>query len=78
VVRLPQGFEIDERPADLRTANDLGRLDAAWAERDHSLVMIRRWELQARTVGPERWADVRSLYGALRASSAATSVLTRR
>ena len=78
VVHLPEGFVLDERPDDLRTSSDLGRLDAAWSERDRSLVMIRRWELRAATVGPERWADVRALYGALRASSAATSVLMRR
>jgi transglutaminase-like putative cysteine protease len=77
-VRLPEGFVLDERPADVHTASDLGRLDATWEVKDGSLVMVRRWELLPLTVGPERWADVCALYGARRSSDEATVVLTRR
>lgn len=77
-VRLPEGFVLDERPADVHTASDLGRLDATWEEKDGALVMVRRWELAPLTVGPERWADVCALYGARRSSDEATVVLTRR
>ena len=77
-VRLPAGFGIDERPQDRHAASDLGRLDATWTERDGALWMIRRWEVRPMTVGPERWREVRALYGALRATNEATVVLIRR
>ncbi|MGH7730101.1 MAG: DUF3857 domain-containing protein [Candidatus Eiseniibacteriota bacterium] len=77
-VRLPEGFGLDERPQDLHAASDLGRLDATWQESGGALVMARRWELHPTTVGPERWPDVRALFGARRASNEATVVLVKR
>ena len=77
-VRLPEGYTLDERPADLKVINDLGRLEASWAERDGVLVMTRRWELRPITVEADRWGDVRALYAALRASNEAPIVLVRR
>jgi transglutaminase-like putative cysteine protease len=77
-VRLPEGFGLDERPQDLHAASDLGRLDATWQESGGVLVMARRWELRPTTVGPERWPDVRALFGARRASNEATVVLVKR
>jgi hypothetical protein len=78
IVRLPEGFALDERPADLKVVNDLGRLEASWAERDGVLVMTRRWEMRPLTVEAGRWGDVRALYAALRASNEAPIVLVRR
>jgi transglutaminase-like putative cysteine protease len=77
-VRLPAGFAVDERPADLHVANDLGRVDATWQVQGDGLVVVRSWEMAPRTVGPERWADVRKLYAARRYSEDAPVVLTSR
>jgi hypothetical protein len=77
-VKLPQGYVLDERPSDLRVANDLGRLESSWVERDGALVMTRCWQLRPVTVPASRWSDVRSLYAALRATNEATVVLVRR
>ena len=77
-VRLPEGFALDEVPADLKIINDLGRLEASWAEHDGVLVMTRRWELRPVTVEAGRWGDVRALYAALRASNEAPIVLVKR
>jgi hypothetical protein len=68
------GTDGDRSPPGL----SLGRLDATWEESDGALIMKRHWELQPVTVGPERWADVRSLLLAYRASNEATVVLVRR
>jgi len=77
-VRLPEGFALDERPPDLHIANDIGRLEAKWSERDGRLLLARRWELRPVTVGPERWPDILALFAAKRASDEATVVLERR
>jgi hypothetical protein len=77
-VHLPEGYVLEERPADLHVANDLGRLEAAWSESGGALVMTRRWEVRPVTVEAARWADVRALYAALRASNEAAVVLVRR
>jgi hypothetical protein len=78
VVRLPDGFAVDEQPSDVHALNALGRLDATWSAGPGTLTLTRRWELSPVTIGPERWADVRSLYRARRASNEATVVLLRR
>lgn len=77
-VRLPEGFALDERPADMRFYSDLGALEATFVERDGALVLTRRFQVRPVTVEAARWADVRALFEAQRAASQATAVLVRR
>jgi len=77
-VRLPEAYTLDERPEDVHMATDFGRLDATWQVAEGVLTMVRRYEVEPVTIGPERWADVRALFGARRGTTEATVVLTRR
>jgi transglutaminase-like putative cysteine protease len=78
MVRMPEGFEVDEIPAAIHDHQDFGSLDAEWIKDGQFIRFTRTLRHASVTLPAARYGDVRSLLAADLAASRAAVVLIRR
>ncbi|HZI19687.1 MAG TPA: transglutaminase domain-containing protein [Pyrinomonadaceae bacterium] len=77
-VKLPAGFEVDEIPEGVELDTEFGKYRASYEVKDGHFVFTRTLVQPAATVPVEKYAEVRSFFGRVRASEQAPVVLTRK
>ena len=78
VVRLPQGFAVEELPDTVHFRRDFATLDAEWQVAGDTLLFTHEWTAQPLTLPPNRYREVRDMVGRDVAVSRAVVVLSRR
>jgi hypothetical protein len=76
--KLPEGFDVDEMPDAVKIVSDFGTYNANYEVKDGHLVFTRTLVQHAATVPVEKYGDVRSFFGRVRASEEAPVVLARK
>ena len=76
--KLPEGFDVDELPDPVKLSSEFGTYTASYEVRDGQLVFTRSLVQRAATIPVEKYADVRTFFGRVRASEEAPVVLARK
>jgi hypothetical protein len=76
--KLPAGFDVDELPDAVKLDSEFGTYTASYEVKDGQLVFTRSLVQRAATVPVEKYTDVRSFFGRVRASEEAPVVLARK
>ena len=77
-VKLPEGFVIDEKPADVELDEAFGRYEARFEEADGELVFRRKLTLESSWAPPEEYETVRQFFGRINGAEQSPVVLMRR
>jgi hypothetical protein len=77
-IKLPDGFDVDEVPDPVKFDSDFGSYTASYEVKDGQLLYTRKLVQRAATIPAEKYAEVRSFYGRVRASEEAPIVLARK
>lgn len=78
MVKLPEGYAVDELPAALRVRHDFAELDADWKVEGDTLRFTRLWTVRPLTLPPARYPEVRKAFAASQSASQSPVVLVRR
>ena len=76
--KLPEGFDVDELPDPVKLSSEFGTYTASYEVKDGQLVFTRSLVQRAATIPVEKYADVRTFFGRVRASEEAPVVLARK
>ena len=76
--KLPAGFDVDELPDPIKIDSDFGSYTASYEVKDGQLVYTRKLVQRATTIPAEKYAEVRSFFGRVRASEESPVVLARK
>jgi hypothetical protein len=76
--KLPDGFEVDELPDPVKLDSEFGSYTASYEVKDGQLLYTRRFVQRVSTIPAEKYAEVRSFFGRVRASEEAPVVLARK
>ena len=76
-LKLPAGFKIDEKPADLQLDKEFGTYEASWTAEGDELVFKRRLLLRNAEVPPEQYAELRGFFNAVTAAEVTPVVLVK-
>ena len=76
-IELPKEFKVDELPDAVRLHSDFGKFDASWVVKDGTLVFQRTLEIQAQTVAPPRYQELKKFLDAVSAAEDAPVVLVK-
>jgi hypothetical protein len=76
--KLPAGFDVDELPDPVKLSSEFGTYTASYEVKDGQLVFTRSLVQRAATIPVEKYADVRTFFGRVRASEEAPVVLARK
>jgi hypothetical protein len=77
-VKLPAGFDVDEMPDAVKINSEFGTYTAVYEMKDGQLVFTRSLIQRAATIPVEKYGDVRTFFGRVRASEEAPIVLARK
>ncbi len=77
-IKLPAGFEVDERPTGLKLETPFGKYHTSYEVKDDYLVFTRNLILQAATIPVEQYEQVRRFFGHISAAEQAPVVLVRK
>jgi hypothetical protein len=77
-IKLPAGFDVDEVPDAVKIESEFGTYAATYEVKDGQLLYTRRLVQRAATIPADKYGDVRSFYGRVRASEEAPVVLARK
>ena len=77
-VSLPEGFEIDEMPDEIRLSGPIGSFSAIWQQEGRQLVFTRSLDVHASAIPAEQYSDVREFFGQVYAAEQAPVVLARK
>ncbi|MBC7932534.1 MAG: DUF3857 domain-containing protein, partial [Rubrivivax sp.] len=77
-VKLPAGFDVDEMPDAVKISSEFGTYSATYEMKDGQLVFTRSLVQRAATIPVEKYGDVRTFFGRVRASEEAPIVLARK
>ena len=76
--KLPAGFDVDELPDPVKIDSHFGSYTASYEIKDGHLLYTRKLVQRAATIPAEKYAEVRSFYGRVRASEDSPVVLARK
>jgi uncharacterized protein DUF3857/transglutaminase superfamily protein len=76
--KLPAGFDVDEMPDPIKIDSEFGSYTASYEVKDGQLLYTRKLVQRAATIPAEKYAEVRSFFGRVRASEEAPVVLARK
>ena len=76
--KLPVGFDVDELPDPVKITSEFGTYTASYEVKDGQLVYTRSLVQRAAVVPVEKYKDIRSFFGQVRASEDAPIVLARK
>lgn len=76
--KLPAGFDVDELPDAVKISSEFGTYTASYEVKDGQLVYTRSLIQRAAVVPVEKYKDIRSFFGQVRASEDAPVVLARK
>ncbi len=76
--KLPEGFDVDEMPESVKIDSEFGTYTATYEVSGGHLVFTRSLVHRAATIPAERYADVRTFFGRVRASEDAPIVLAKK
>ena len=76
--KLPAGFDVDELPDPVKLSSEFGTYTASYEVKEGQLVFTRSLVQRAATIPVEKYADVRTFFGRVRASEEAPVVLARK
>jgi len=74
---LPEGFAVDEKPADVELHAEFGDYSASWVVEDGALVFARELTVRSAEVAPDGYAAVRDFSRAIAGAEQAPVVLAR-
>ncbi len=76
--KLPAGFDVDEVPDPVKIDSEFGSYTASYEVKDGQLLYTRKLVQRAATIPVEKYAEVRSFFGRVRASEESPVVLARK
>jgi hypothetical protein len=76
-IALPGGFKVDEIPGPLHLDSPFGKYEATWTVEGSKLIFQRKLEMQAQTVSPAQYADLKKFLDTVRGSPETPVVLVR-
>lgn len=76
-IELPKDFKVDELPDPVSLRSDFGKFEATWVAKDGNLVFQRTLEIQAQTVPPPRYQELKMFLDAVYAAENAPVVLMK-
>ncbi|MFL6284342.1 MAG: DUF3857 domain-containing protein [Pyrinomonadaceae bacterium] len=76
--KLPAGFDVDELPDAVKLSSEFGTYTASYEVKDGQLLYTRSLIQRAAVVPVEKYKDIRSFFGQVRASEDAPVVLARK
>ena len=76
--KLPAGFDVDEMPDAVKISSEFGDYTASYEVKDGQLVYTRSLVQRASVIPVEKYKDVRSFFGQVRASEDAPVVLAKK
>jgi hypothetical protein len=76
--KLPAGFDVDELPDAVKINSEFGTYTASYEVKDGQLLYTRSLVQRAAVVPVEKYKDIRSFFGQMRASEDAPVVLARK
>ncbi|MET0646729.1 MAG: DUF3857 domain-containing protein [Pyrinomonadaceae bacterium] len=76
--KLPAGFDVDELPDPVKIDSQFGSYSASYEIKDGHLLYTRKLVQRAATIPADKYAEVRSFYGRVRASEESPVVLARK
>ena len=74
---LPQGYAVDEKPADVELHTEFGDYSASWAVKDGVLAFARELTVRNAEIPPDGYAAVRDFFRAIAGAEQAPVVLAR-
>jgi transglutaminase-like putative cysteine protease len=76
--KLPAGFDVDELPDAVKISSEFGTYSASYEVKDGQLVYTRSLVQHAAVIPIEKYKEIRSFFGQVRASEDAPVVLARK
>ncbi len=76
-VQLPDGFHVEDLPADVELVSPFGSWNASGSVSDGTLVLRSHLELRSVTLPPERYDEIREFFSSVAASATPAVILTR-
>jgi hypothetical protein len=77
LIKVPEGFKLDELPRPAKIASPFGTLEATWTVKDGQIVMQETLEIVETVVPPSDYAKVRDFFERVAGAHNATVVLVR-